>query len=485
MGIEALTHGEDGTRVDVPRSREEWQQWVNAGRTRNWMLDNPLLDWLDLYGKDKGYRPVENGPDNPVELDFLPFIIRQGRRFEEGILRLLRQKREVTIIADDARDIRDLAKAEETFAAMRRGDPIIHQAVLWDAEHMTYGAPDFLIRSDVLHELFPNDISEEEAREPALDLGAENWHYRVLDVKFTTLSLNAAGTQLDNDGSNEAYKAQLYIYNRMLGRQQGYSPQNSYLLGRGWRLTRNRETHRGQSAFERLAPVSQGGTVANRVRTEDAVGEALAWVRRLRSEGSSWDLTDVPLRPELYPNMSEREGEIPVSLSRSEPNGDDDVIATEDWGPVIKNLADQLKELSLLPRVGPSGRRQAHKAGIYRWDDPALTPETVGLKEKNPTGKTLQQFLKVNAADGPQILPERVETEREVWHPTPALGVLRGLRVLPGLERRLFPAAGKGRPAAHLHDRLRPPGERRLEIREMDHGSIDRRRGAADHPGLG
>jgi len=171
MGIEALTYRKDGTPVDVPRSREDWQQWVSAGRTRNWMLDNPLLDWLDLYGKEKGYQPDENGPNNPTELDFLPFIIRQGRRFEEGILRLLQKRYEVTIIADDARDIRDLAKAEETFAALHRGDLIIHQAVLWDAEHTTYGAPDFLIRSDVLRKLFPNDISKGEACIPAPDLG--------------------------------------------------------------------------------------------------------------------------------------------------------------------------------------------------------------------------------------------------------------------------------------------------------------------------
>ena len=44
MGINSLTHRDDGYRVAVPVSTDDWQQWVSAGRTRNWMLDDPLID---------------------------------------------------------------------------------------------------------------------------------------------------------------------------------------------------------------------------------------------------------------------------------------------------------------------------------------------------------------------------------------------------------------------------------------------------------
>ena len=136
-----------------------------------------------------------------------------------------------------------------------------------------------------MRQLFPESISEQEAAATAHDIGDNAWHYRVVDTKFTTLHLNASGTQLANDGSAPAYKAQLYIYNRMLGLLQEFEPPESYLLGRGWQLTSKGVTHRGTSAIERLGPVPQNGTTTNGVPIADAVEEALGWVRRVRNEG--------------------------------------------------------------------------------------------------------------------------------------------------------------------------------------------------------
>ena len=134
-----------------------------------------------------------------------------------------------------------------------------------------------------------------------LDLGENGWHYRVVDTKFTTLHLNTKGTELANKGSAPAYKAQLYIYNRMLGRLQGFEPLASFLLGRGWELKSRGNTYRGANAMERLGPIPQNGNVANRVAIADDVENALRWVRRVRTDGRDWQLLPKPSVPELYP----------------------------------------------------------------------------------------------------------------------------------------------------------------------------------------
>ena len=139
----------------------------------------------------------------------------------------------------------------------------------------------------------------------------------MVDTKFTTLHLNAAGNELLNGGSAAAYKAQLYIYNRMLGRLQGYRPPESYVLGRGWERTQRGEHLRGNSALQRLGPVPQDAQVAGAALGE-MVADALDWVRRMRTEGHEWQLLPEPSVPELYPNMgSADDGDMMVDRKPS------------------------------------------------------------------------------------------------------------------------------------------------------------------------
>ncbi len=419
MGIDALTHRNDGSEVAAPVTHDDWRQWVSAGRTRNWMLNDPLVDWLQLYGKSRGYVPRQELADYAKELDFVAFIFEKGREFEAGILRLFKQQHDVTTIALDYREISRLNKAEETFEAMNRGASIIYQAVLWDAHNLNYGSPDFLVRSDILRDLFPASISAQEAKTSAPDLEVKGWHYRVVDTKFTTLHLNASGTQLANDGSGPAYKAQVYIYNRMLGRLQGFEPPESYLLGRGWQLTSKGATHRGTSARERLGPVPQNGTTTNQIPIVDAVEEALGWVRRVRNEGQDWQLLPEPSVPELYPNMGGAEDDMVLATDPAEVEpGDEEDGPAGQWEGVKKWLAGELKELTQLWQVGVNKRKDAHSGGIYRWDDPELTPVKVGITGEKQES-VLQQLLAVNRGDGPPILPSRIGTTRGEWHAAP------------------------------------------------------------------
>ena len=115
---------------------------------------------------------------------------------------------------------------------MADGVAIIDQGVLRDPEHRMYGMPDLLVRSDVLAELFPEALSSQAAAVAAPDLDIGNCHYVVVDIKYTTLSLLASG-KLSNSGSPVAYKVQVHVYNRALGRVQGYVPPAAFLLGRG------------------------------------------------------------------------------------------------------------------------------------------------------------------------------------------------------------------------------------------------------------
>lgn len=157
----------------------DWSDWVSASALRNHVLGDPLLDWLEQHGATRGFDRDTALSTFDARTDFTEFIFRQGNLFEAAVLRHLATLQPVVRIADDYQDIRSSDKVRETFEAMAAGAPLIHQGVLWDPEHGTYGAPDLLVRSDVLRKLFPDALSDSEAAAPAPDLGSW-WHYRVV-----------------------------------------------------------------------------------------------------------------------------------------------------------------------------------------------------------------------------------------------------------------------------------------------------------------
>ena len=390
MGIEALTHDLAGNRV-VPETDAEWDEWVSASRTRNHVLDQPLLDWLDRYGEEHGF---ERDPEHEPT-DFLHFLFGQGNAFEAAVVEHLRGLVEVrTIVPEDAgRELRqDLAVTEETFAAMAEGVPIVFQGTLRDAETRTYGGPDLLVRSDVLAELFPNSFPVADATVAAPDLGIGDRHYRVVDIKYSTLHLAAKG-ELGNGGSAPAYKAQVYLYNQALGRLQGYLAPEAFVLGRGWEQTRRGETTRVGNCMDRIAPVANDYASYGRGRLSDQVEGALEWLRRVRREGGDWQVLPEPSVEELRPNAKGDAGE---------------------WSSAVKEIVEQSADLTQLWWVGVAKRREANHQGLTRWTDTRVTPKAVGV-EGRTTQPRLQALLDVNREAGPDVRPARVEAARGEW----------------------------------------------------------------------
>ena len=357
MGIEALLHDDDGQLLD-PSAGDDWRDWVSATATRNHALRDPLLDWMDLYGSIKGYTPDDQLPGHDPRTDSRAFVFSQGRRFEQAVMEHLRTHVDILTIDAGTEGTRDLAAAERTVRAMIEGAPAIAQGALRNPQDRTYGSPDLIIRSDVLHRLFPDALDEAEAMHEAPGIEAANWHYRIVDIKFTTLHLSAGGT-LRNEGSSPAYKLQLHTYNRALGRVQGCEPDRAYLIGRGWEQKRGKESLRGFSCMDRLAAVLTGDTApeGQSLRMEAEAGAA--WVRDVRRDGMNWVITPTPSRRELYPNLGH---------AQDWP-----------WHHAKQDIADVLEELTLLPQVGISTRETAHKAGILRWRDANCTPEALGF----------------------------------------------------------------------------------------------------------
>ena len=367
--------------------------WVSATATRNYLLRDPIVDWLNLYGAERGYERDDAARGYDTRLDFTRFIMDQGIAFEAAVAEHFRRLKSVVTIADDRLRILEPEAMRETLAAMHAGHPVIHQGVLHDPGSQTFGAPDFLVRSDMLEELFPGSQPANEVMAAAPGLGAR-YHYVVVDAKFTTLHLLKSG-EVGNSGSAPAYKSQLYIYNRALGKLQGYTPGAAFLLGRGWEQTKSRLTTRVTNAFDRL------GRVAMNSKQAKQADAAVAWVRRVRKEGAGWHVLPEPSVPELYPNAT-ADGDFP-------------------WHTAKSQIADELEELTLLWKVGADKRDTAVSKGIKRWTEPRASARALGVTGEK-TGPTLQAMIDVNRdGTGAVVLPGHVTAAEADWRRVPVM----------------------------------------------------------------
>lgn len=88
-GLAALTTTDAGVIVE-PTTPEEWDAWVSASKTRNWLGEDPVLDWLDRYGRARGFVPDDDLDGYDPRSDFRRLVFEQGHRFEEGVVALIR-----------------------------------------------------------------------------------------------------------------------------------------------------------------------------------------------------------------------------------------------------------------------------------------------------------------------------------------------------------------------------------------------------------
>jgi predicted RecB family nuclease len=350
-------------------------------------MDDPLLDWLGLFGEQNGFVRDDKLAGYLRELDFGRFVMQKGNEFESAFMLWIEQRAEVRVIGD-FRVSRTIEATNDTVDAMAAGVPVISQGVLRNPQNQTYGQPDLLIRLDVLLGLFP-DLQKVEDQHRVEDRApASSDQYRVIDIKFSTLGLLRDGSV---NGDHSEYKVQIDIYNRALGRIQGYQPPVAYLAGRAWRQG---SSDRGFSAVERLGPVPVFGDAKRGEILQSLTDRAVNWSRRVQTEGSEWGVLPVPAVPELYPNASN---------------------SGSAWHDAKSRIAASIGELTRLSYVTPAIRRTAHAAGIASIDDPACTASEIGI-----TGATrpalVDALIDINRSSNTELMsPSQVLAGESVW----------------------------------------------------------------------
>jgi predicted RecB family nuclease len=368
------------------------------------MNRDPILDWLDLYGNEENKDTKDKKYD--ANLDFVQLLFRKGHEFEYIVVNHLQYKFGAGNFVTVGADSKDPAKEQETLQHMKDGVPFILQGVLRNPDNKTYGIPDMMVRNDILSKIPENEECQSFFNiDASSELG--NYHYRIIDVKFTTLNYNADGTYLLG---SDAHKAQLAIYNQALGRMQGFLPPEAYLLGRNWKRTKNGVEIHGEGALDRLGVVDFFNIDRDFIQKAN---DAVEWIRRVRSEGSAWEVTPKPTVEELWPNCK-NQSDYP-------------------WHNAKAKIADELNELTKVWQLGPKERERAHANGIFSWNDPDLTPEKIGITGPKRI-KIMREVLKINNQDKFKVLPPKIFNNDRNWQKKPKLEFFVDFETVSNIE---------------------------------------------------
>lgn len=380
------------------KTDDKWNYMISAGSVRNYMLDDPLDDFLDYYDiKSLLDKPIKK--DNYVKKNkeykaSTKYYMDNGKEFEDFLINKIKENHKVITVSTTGLDSRSVELFNETIKLMKEGVPIIYQGVLHNYDNNTYGIPDLIVRADYINKLLNyNAISEKESHigSPNLNL---KYHYKIIDIKGSTISLKSDGIHIRKTCSIPAFKGQLYIYQKALNNIQGININKAYIWGKKYDHNTNIYNY-----MNKLGTIDYD---INNNPNDDfkyikKTNDAIKWVQELRMNGYKWCLLPKPSRAELYPNMKNSASEY-IKLKQQ--------------------LADKLYEITNIWNCGIDMREKAHSKNILGWNDPKCTTKNLGLK-KNNQNKIIDSILNINRQNKILISPSKIIYDRNNWIKTP------------------------------------------------------------------
>lgn len=357
-----------GTRVrktNLLNNRSDFKEWVSASKTRNYLIQDPILDYLELYGKTKNYKKDYEREYFNESLCFCKYIMEKGIEFEEKIIVLLKEIFNGDFIQISHNDNIDSMNGDlfnKSIQAIKNKVGLIIHPVFHDYITKVYGVPDLLIRSDKL-KLIMNNKHEEGLINEII----KRQTYIVVDIKFTTLHFNSNWVTLRNSGNTRAYKGQIAIYNKILTNillkhtNETKKPRYALILGRRSNLTDN--------AFEKLGVVDFRDFDKKYIELSE---EAIEWYRKIKNT------EDI----KIYPNMSNT-NDLP-------------------WHYAKKEIAKESKEITQMLYIGPTVRNKLVEKGITSIDK-LKTDDLKGLIGDKILN-TIDSIIKTNNINNKEII---------------------------------------------------------------------------------
>lgn len=361
--------------IDNKKSKYDFDKknLVSPSHLRNYILNDPLIDYLDYYRINTlNDNPNRERANSIADNDFEEFIKLKGIDFEKKIMDQFKYK----ICTIDG--IISEESYNKTINALNNKEPIIYQGVLFDFKNKTYGRPDLIIKGDFLNKIFNENVNE-------------NFYY-IIDIKFSTITLSSCEKYITNCNGISVYKSQILIYMNAINQILKQDNNLAFILGKRYSIVKNGiKNIIYNDDYSKIAKINYQ---TYDLKYNVIIKNAIDWIFRLRQDGLTWKLLPKPSVNELYPNMSNsKDGK---------------------WRSLKKELAEQIKELTLIVNVGYNERMNAFNKGIHSFDDIRCNSFNLGIKGSK--SKIVDNIIEINSsACLDQIKPEIIKYDNNNW----------------------------------------------------------------------
>jgi len=406
-------------RTDYEKNRLniDWTGWTSASKIYNYNIGDACSDVINppkCYKRFKGYNynytnTYLANSNYKKTTNTMKYLFSKGYEFEALVFNDLITKFGDDCVVDlngshkNCMGSTSFAKFDQTVDEMAKGTPIILSAVVHNYKKKYTGVTDIIVRSDYLSKIFTN--CDYTSNHPCNF--SKDWHYVVIDVKFTTLPLFSDGIYLktSDDKKYKQYEMQVYMYTECIANIQGYNPKVGFLLGRTQKYTKNSMTVFGQSCYDRPAIIKYKGKMTIFTKR---LKQGLHWIDFLKKQSHEFrtpngdiDVSSM-FKYKIFPNMK--------------------IINKNPFIQQVKKMfALKTSEITLLPYCGIKQRDNAHQNGIFGFNDPKFVSGLVGIKGLR--GQIVDNCVKVhphtsNSSSSTSSSSSSSESEKIVFNAT-------------------------------------------------------------------
>jgi hypothetical protein len=296
---------------------EYFRSQYSMNLLKNYIFKDQICDWYEIqHYKYKNYQK-----DSPTK--YKDFIIKESNEYKHKVFNYICDQLGLPSIFPKL-------SVKNTKQCIQRQENVIFQGSLYHSKYNLVVPCDIIIDYQSFQNVFPeiHNIPEMNPDD-----------YLLIQVSYSSLHFRKDKMNLQNDEMILYKKCSLLCFYECF-QELVTKPIYSFILGKEYYYQK-----------ELLPKSTYIGNVSFPSEMKDIIDRAIQWLHLVTTQYDSMNILPEPTHNELYPNMNYKES---------------------DWEQEKKNVANILREITLIWNISYRERCELLKKDISSWDNPKL-----------------------------------------------------------------------------------------------------------------